>query len=57
MTLTLKIEVKKDNETFIYSTDLGAMKDFYMNRLGLDLVSAEEGRHESWKKYAFNIQS
>jgi catechol 2,3-dioxygenase-like lactoylglutathione lyase family enzyme len=32
-------------ETCIYSTDLNVMKDFYVNRLGLDLISEEEGRH------------
>jgi catechol 2,3-dioxygenase-like lactoylglutathione lyase family enzyme len=32
-------------ETCIYSPDLDVMRDFYVNRLGLDLVSEEEGRH------------
>ncbi|MPZ07726.1 MAG: hypothetical protein GEU26_15160 [Nitrososphaeraceae archaeon] len=32
-------------ETCLYSSDLKVMKDFYVNRLGLDMVSEEKGRH------------
>ncbi len=32
-------------ETCIYSSELKEMKDFYMNKLGLDFVSEEKGRH------------
>ena len=32
-------------ETCIYSSKLKEMKDFYMNKLGLDFVSEENGRH------------
>ena len=32
-------------ETCIYSSELKEMKDFYMNKLGLDFVSEENGRH------------
>jgi catechol 2,3-dioxygenase-like lactoylglutathione lyase family enzyme len=39
------LKFEKIVETCIYSTDLNIMKDFYVNRLGLDLVSEEEGRH------------
>jgi catechol 2,3-dioxygenase-like lactoylglutathione lyase family enzyme len=39
------LKFEKIIETCIYSTDLNVMKIFYVNRLGLDLVSEEEGRH------------
>ena len=32
-------------ETCIYSSELKEIKDFYMNKLGLDFVSEENGRH------------
>ena len=32
-------------ETCIYSSELKEMKDFYRNKLGLDFVSEENGRH------------
>jgi len=32
-------------ETCIYSSELKEMKDFYMNKLGLDFVSEDNGRH------------
>jgi catechol-2,3-dioxygenase len=32
-------------ETCIYSSELKVMKDFYINKLGLDFVSEENGRH------------
>jgi len=32
-------------ETCIYSSELKEMKDFYMNKLGLDFVSEENGKH------------
>jgi catechol 2,3-dioxygenase-like lactoylglutathione lyase family enzyme len=40
-----ELKFEKIIETCIYSTDLNVMKDFYVNRLGLDLISEEEGRH------------
>jgi catechol 2,3-dioxygenase-like lactoylglutathione lyase family enzyme len=39
------LKFEKIIETCIYSSDLKSIKDFYVNRLGLDLVSEEEGRH------------
>jgi catechol 2,3-dioxygenase-like lactoylglutathione lyase family enzyme len=39
------LKFEKIVETCIYSPDLKIMKDFYVNHLGLDLVSEEEGRH------------
>jgi catechol 2,3-dioxygenase-like lactoylglutathione lyase family enzyme len=39
------LKFEKIVETCIYSPDLKMMKDFYMNHLGLDLVSEEERRH------------
>lgn len=39
------MKFEKIIETCIYSTDLNIMKDFYVNYLGLDLVSEKEGRH------------
>ena len=36
---------KKIIETCIYSTKLKEMKNFYIDRLGLDFVSEENGRH------------
>ena len=39
------MKVNKIIETCIYTYDLEKMKKFYINYLGLDLVSEEEGRH------------
>lgn len=39
------MKFEKIVETCIYSPDLKIMKDFYVNRLGLDLISEEERRH------------
>jgi len=39
------LKFEKIVETCIYSPDLKIMKDFYVNRLGLDLISEEERRH------------
>jgi catechol 2,3-dioxygenase-like lactoylglutathione lyase family enzyme len=36
---------RKIVETCIYSSDLEKMKNFYVNRLGLEFVSEEIGRH------------
>ena len=36
-----ELKFEKIIETCIYSTDLNVMKDFYVNRLGLDLISEE----------------
>ena len=47
-------------ETCIYSSNLKEMKEFYQDKIGLDLVSEELNRHVFFKvgkKYAFNIQS
>ena len=55
-----ELKFEKIIETCIYSTDLNVMKDFYVNRLGLesDLGGGRETCIlESWKKYAFNFQS
>jgi catechol-2,3-dioxygenase len=41
----MRLKFGKIVETCIYSFDLKVMKDFYVNCLGLDLVSEEEGRH------------
>ena len=39
------MKFEKIVETCIYSPDLKIMKDFYVNRLGLDLISEEERIH------------
>ena len=39
------MKFEKIVETCIYSPDLKIMKDFYVDRLGLDLISEEERRH------------
>jgi len=39
------LKFEKIVETCIYSPDLKIMKDFYVNRLGLDLISEEERIH------------
>jgi catechol 2,3-dioxygenase-like lactoylglutathione lyase family enzyme len=39
------MKFKKIIETSIYSTDLDKMKEFYVNRLGLEFVSEQLGRH------------
>jgi catechol-2,3-dioxygenase len=36
---------RKVVETCIYSSDLEKMKNFYINNIGLQLVSEEDGRH------------
>jgi len=36
-------------ETCIYSSDLKEMKEFYQDKLGLELVSEEMGRHVFFK--------
>jgi catechol 2,3-dioxygenase-like lactoylglutathione lyase family enzyme len=43
--ISARLKFEKIIETCIYSPDLKVIKDFYVNRLGLDLVSEEEGRH------------
>jgi hypothetical protein len=40
-----RLRFEKIVGTCIYSPDLKNIKDFYVNSLGLDLVSEEEGRH------------
>ena len=39
------MKFRKIIETSIYSTDLSKMKEFYVNRLGLEYVSEQLGRH------------
>jgi catechol 2,3-dioxygenase-like lactoylglutathione lyase family enzyme len=41
----VRLKFGKIVETCIYSSDLEVMKDFYVNNLGLDLVSEGEGRY------------
>jgi catechol 2,3-dioxygenase-like lactoylglutathione lyase family enzyme len=40
-----KFKFRKIVETCIYSSNLEAMKDFYVNRIGLEFASEEKGRH------------
>jgi catechol 2,3-dioxygenase-like lactoylglutathione lyase family enzyme len=40
-----KFKFRKIVETCIYSSNLEAMKDFYINRIGLEFASEEKGRH------------
>ena len=56
----VRLKFEKIIETCIYSTDLIVMKDFYVNRLGLDIGLGGRRKTcilEGWKKYALNIQS
>jgi catechol 2,3-dioxygenase-like lactoylglutathione lyase family enzyme len=39
------MKFRKIIETSIYSTDLSKMKEFYVDRLGLEFVSEQLGRH------------
>ncbi|MFZ0343992.1 MAG: VOC family protein [Nitrososphaeraceae archaeon] len=39
------MKFRKIVETSIYSSDLEKMKDFYVDKLGLQLVSEQKGRH------------
>jgi catechol-2,3-dioxygenase len=39
------MKINKIIETCIYTSNLEEMKNFYINYLGLDLVSEEKGRH------------
>lgn len=39
------MKIAKIVETSIYSTNLEGMKDFYVNKLGLEFVSEQKGRH------------
>lgn len=39
------MKLRKIVETSIYSSDLEKMKEFYVNKLGLELVSELRGRH------------
>lgn len=39
------MRIAKIVETSIYSTNLEDMKDFYVNKLGLEFVSEQKGRH------------
>jgi catechol-2,3-dioxygenase len=40
-----KLKFRKIVETCIYSCELEKMKDFYVNTIGLELISEEKGRH------------
>ena len=39
------MKIGKIVETSIYSTNLEDMKDFYVNKLGLEFVSEQKDRH------------
>ena len=39
------VKFRKVVETCIYSSDLETMKDFYVNKVGLEFISEEKGRH------------
>jgi len=39
------MKFRKIVETCIYSSDLEAMKDFYIKSIGLEFISEEKGRH------------
>jgi catechol 2,3-dioxygenase-like lactoylglutathione lyase family enzyme len=39
------MKFRKIVETSIYSSDLEKMKEFYVDKLGLELVSEQKGRH------------
>lgn len=39
------MKFRKIIETSIYSSDLGKMKEFYVDKLGLEFVSEQRGRH------------
>jgi len=39
------VKFRKVVETCIYSSDLETIKDFYVNKVGLEFISEEKGRH------------
>jgi catechol-2,3-dioxygenase len=39
------VKFRKIVESCIYSSDLETMKDFYANKIGLEFISEEKGRH------------
>lgn len=39
------MKFRKIVESCIYSSDLETMKDFYANKIGLEFISEEKGRH------------
>jgi len=39
------MKLRKIIETSVYSSDLEKMKEFYVNKLGLEFVSEQTGRH------------
>jgi catechol 2,3-dioxygenase-like lactoylglutathione lyase family enzyme len=43
------MKFRKIVETSIYSFNLEKMKEFYVDKLGLDFVSEQKGRHVSLK--------
>jgi catechol-2,3-dioxygenase len=43
--MRLKLKFRKIVETCIYSYELEKMKNFYVNAIGLQLISEEKGRH------------
>ncbi len=42
---TITMKFRKIIETFIYSSDLEKMKEFYVDKLGLEFVSEQRDRH------------
>jgi catechol-2,3-dioxygenase len=38
------VEIRKIIESCIYYSDLETMKDFYVNKVGLEFISEEKGR-------------
>jgi catechol-2,3-dioxygenase len=43
--INLVVKIRKIIETCIYSSDLETMKNFYINKVGLEFSSEEQGRH------------
>ena len=43
--INLVVKIRKIIETCIYSSDLQTMKNFYINKVGLEFSSEEQGRH------------
>jgi catechol-2,3-dioxygenase len=39
------VRIRRIIETCIYSSDLETMKNFYINKVGLEFSSEEQGRH------------
>jgi catechol-2,3-dioxygenase len=43
--MKMQLKFRKIVETCLYSSDLEKMKNFYVNTIGLELISEEMGRH------------